>query len=538
MLKDTLLDRLLGADVLNPQTGEILFPADTALDEEAMQVIGEHGVAEIVVRGSSISTEAVISNAMLSETISLGAPEEAVRTAIKKSMIREMLGKDTTDAVLNSQGEEIVPGNTPLTEAYIEAVLASDAKEVKVRNNNVRGIEVEAIKEGNGIIESLKDRIVGRVLAEDIINAETGEKVASLNDSITEELADDICKVREKVTIRSVLTCKSQFGVCIKCYGRDLANATQVDVGEAVGIIAAQSIGEPGTQLTMRTFHTGGVAGDDITQGLPRVEELFEARKPKHHAIIAEIEGRAEVKDIKGMRKITVYPEAGEERIYTIPYGSRIVVKDGGPIHPGSKLTEGSINPHDILRVCGLRETQRYLVYEVQKVYKSQGVEINDKHIEVMVRQMLHKVKIEESGDTEFLPGEYVDMNTFEAANMKAIENGGEPSVARPILLGITKASLATDSFLSAASFQETTRVLTDAAIKGKVDPLIGLKENVIIGKLIPAGTGMGGQRVTLQRLSVVRVDADRNLLLIKGAIPGPKNSLVMIKNTIKPGKN
>jgi len=495
VLKDTLLDRLLGADVLNPQTGEILFPADTALDEEAMQVIGEHGVAEIVVRGSSISTEAVISNAMLSETISLGAPEEAVRTAIKKSMIREMLGKDTTDAVLNSQGEEIVPGNTPLTEAYIEAVLASDAKEVKVRNNNVRGIEVEAIKEGNGIIESLKDRIVGRVLAEDIINAETGEKVAALNDSITEELADAICKVREKVTIRSVLTCKSQFGVCIKCYGRDLANATQVDVGEAVGIIAAQSIGEPGTQLTMRTFHTGGVAGDDITQGLPRVEELFEARKPKHHAIIAEIEGRAEVKDIKGMRKITIYPEAGEERIYTIPYGSRIVVKDGGMIRPGSKLTEGSINPHDILRVCGLRETQRYLVYEVQKVYKSQGVEINDKHIEVMVRQMLHKVKIEESGDTEFLPGEYVDMNTFEAANMKAIENGGEPSVARPILLGITKASLATDSFLSAASFQETTRVLTDAAIKGKVDPLIGLKENVIIGKLIPAGTGMSRYR-------------------------------------------
>ena len=495
VLKDTLLDRLLGADVLNPQTGDILVPADTALDEKAMQVIGEHGVAEIVVRGSSISTEAVISNAMLSETISLGAPEEAVRIAIKKSMIREMLGKDTTDVVVDSQGEEIIPANTPLTEAYIEAVLASDAKEVKVRNNNVRGIEVEAIKEGNGIIESLKDRIVGRVLAEDIINAETGEKVASLNDSITEELADDICKVRERVTIRSVLTCKSQFGVCIKCYGRDLANATQVDVGEAVGIIAAQSIGEPGTQLTMRTFHTGGVAGDDITQGLPRVEELFEARKPKHHAIIAEIEGRAEVKDIKGMRKITVYPEAGEERIYTIPYGSRIVVKDGGPIHPGSKLTEGSINPHDILRVCGLRETQRYLVYEVQKVYKSQGVEINDKHIEVMVRQMLHKVKIEESGDTEFLPGEYVDMNTFEAANMKAIENGGEPSVARPILLGITKASLATDSFLSAASFQETTRVLTDAAIKGKVDPLIGLKENVIIGKLIPAGTGMSRYR-------------------------------------------
>jgi len=495
VLKETLDGRMLGGDVLDPKTGDILFPADTALDEATLKVIGEHGVAEIIVRGSSVTTEAVISNAMLSETIILGAPEEAVRIAIRKSMIREMLGKDTTDAVLDNQENEIVPGNTPLTEAYIEAILASDAKEVKVRNNNVRGIEVEAIKEGNGIIESLKDRIVGRVLAEDIINEETGEKVASLNDSINEEVADAICQVRERVSIRSVLTCKSQFGVCIKCYGRDLANATQVDVGEAVGIIAAQSIGEPGTQLTMRTFHTGGVAGDDITQGLPRVEELFEARKPKHHAIIAEIEGTAEVKDIKGMRRITIYPVTGEERIYAIPYGSRIVVKDGAPIHPGDKLTEGSVNPHDILRVCGLRETQRYLVYEVQKVYKSQGVEINDKHIEVMVRQMLHKVKIEASGDTEFLPGEFVDMNTFEAANTKAIENGGEPSVARPILLGITKASLATDSFLSAASFQETTRVLTDAAIKGKVDPLIGLKENVIIGKLIPAGTGMSRYR-------------------------------------------
>jgi len=495
VLKETLDGRMLGADVLNPKTGEILIPIDTALNEENLAIIGEHGVAEIVVRGSSVTTEAVISNAMLSETIILGAPEDAVRVAIRKSMIREMLGKDTTNAVLDSQGNEIVPENTPLTEAYIEAILNGDAKEVKVRNNNVRGIEVEAIKEGNGIIESLKDRIVGRVLAEDIINEATGEKVASLNDSITEDLADEICKVRERVSIRSVLTCKSQFGVCIKCYGRDLANATQVDVGEAVGIIAAQSIGEPGTQLTMRTFHTGGVAGDDITQGLPRVEELFEARKPKHHAIIAEIEGTAEVKDVKGMRKITIYPESGEERIYAIPYGSRIVVKDGAAIHPGDKLTEGSVNPHDILRVCGLRETQRYLVYEVQKVYKSQGVEINDKHIEVIVRQMLHKVKLEASGDTEFLPGEFVDMNTFESANVKAIETGGEPSVARPILLGITKASLATDSFLSAASFQETTRVLTDAAIKGKVDPLIGLKENVIIGKLIPAGTGMSRYR-------------------------------------------
>ena len=495
VLKDTLMGRLLGADVIDPKTGNILISVDTTLDEAELKLIGEHHVPEIVVRGSSVTTEATISNAMVSETIILGAPEEKVRMAIKKSMIREMLGKNTTDCVLDADGKEIIPANSPLTEAYIEAVLGSDAKEVKVRNNNIRGIEVEAIKEGNGVIESLKDRIVGRVLAEDIINLETGEKVASLNQNIDEELADEICKVREQVSIRSVLTCKSQFGVCIKCYGRDLANATQVDVGEAVGIIAAQSIGEPGTQLTMRTFHTGGVAGDDITQGLPRVEELFEARKPKHHAVIVEVEGRVEIKDTKGMRKITVFPEEGEERLYQIPYGARIVVKEGMMIKPGDKLTEGSINPHDILRVCGLRDTQRYLVYEVQKVYKSQGVEINDKHIEVMVRQMLHKVKIEESADTGFLPGEFVDINTFEVANAKAIENGGEPSVARPILLGITKASLATDSFLSAASFQETTRVLTDAAIKGKVDPLIGLKENVIIGKLIPAGTGMSRYR-------------------------------------------
>ncbi len=495
VLHDTLMGRLLAADVLNPETGEILFTADTILGEEELAAISEHGIAEIIVRGSSVSSEALISNAMVSETIALGAPEAKVREAIRKSMIHEMLGKDTTDAVNDSEGNEIVPAHTPLTEKYIEAILSSDAKEVKVRNNNVRGIEVEAIKEGNGIIESLKDRIVGRVLAEDILNPETGEKVASLNDTVDEALADEICKVREKVSIRSVLTCKSQFGVCIKCYGRDLANATEVDVGEAVGIIAAQSIGEPGTQLTMRTFHTGGVAGDDITQGLPRVEELFEARKPKHHAIIAEIEGTAEVKDAKGMRKVTIVPDDGEPREYSIPYGARLVAKDGMQLHPGDKLTEGSINPHDILRVCGLRETQRYLVYEVQKVYKSQGVEINDKHIEVMVRQMLHKVKIEESGDTDFLPGEYIDINTFESANTKAIEAGGEPSVARPILLGITKASLATDSFLSAASFQETTRVLTDAAIKGKVDPLIGLKENVIIGKLIPAGTGMSRYR-------------------------------------------
>ncbi|TYZ21630.1 DNA-directed RNA polymerase subunit beta' [Selenomonas ruminis] len=496
ILNDSLMGRLLGADVLDPETKEVIFKKDTILGEEELQIIGEKSVSEIMVRGSSLASEAAISNAMITEAISLGEPDAAARAKIKDSMLHEMNGKEVTRDVVDEEGNVILAAGEHLDEAKIQAVLDSSAKELRVRNNNVRGIEVEAIKEGDGIIESLAERIVGRVLAENIDDPQTGERIASINDTVNEDLAKRIEKVRDRVSIRSVLTCKSQFGVCIKCYGRDLANQAEVEIGEAVGIIAAQSIGEPGTQLTMRTFHSGGVAGDDITQGLPRVEELFEARKPKHHAIIAEIEGRAEVEDSgKGMRKVTIVPDEGEAREYAIPYGARMAAKQGMHLKPGDKLTEGSINPHDILRVCGLQATQRYLVYEVQKVYKSQGVEINDKHIEVMVRQMLHKVKIEESGSTDFLPGEYIDINSFEGANTKAIEEGGEPAVAKPILLGITKASLATDSFMSAASFQETTRVLTDAAIKGKVDPLIGLKENVIIGKLIPAGTGMSRYR-------------------------------------------
>ena len=507
ILRDLLIGRVLGADVNSPETGELLLPHDTVLNENDLTLIGEENVAEIVVRGSLAFSEAVISNAMVSETVLLGAASADERENIRKSVIREMVGRKTTDAVIDSSGEEIVPAGTVLTEEYAAMVLDSDAPMVKVRNNNVRGIELEAIRDGNGVIEPLRDRIVGRVLAEDVLDPETNEVIASLNDMVDDELADKICAVREKVMVRSVLTCKSQYGVCVKCYGRDLANATEVDVGEAVGIIAAQSIGEPGTQLTMRTFHSGGVAGgEDITQGLPRVEELFEARKPKHNAIIAEIEGTISIEDDNGMRRVVITPEEGEPREYSVPYGARMAkaVEEGAHINMGDKLTEGSINPHDILRVCGLRDTQKYLVHEVQKVYKSQGVEINDKHLEVMVRQMLHKVKIEESGGTHFLPGEFVDINSFEAVNARAIEAGREPAVAKPILLGITKASLATDSFLSAASFQETTRVLTDAAIKGKVDPLIGLKENVIIGKLIPAGTGMGRYR----NIKVVDPDA------------------------------
>lgn len=504
-LRDTLLGRLLAQDVFDPKTADLIFPQDTVLNDENLRLIGEAGVPEITIKGTSAQIEEDVSNAASSETIVLGAPEEHVRQALKQSMIREMLGKNTIAAVKNGLGEDIVPPDTKLEEEHIEAILGSDVREVKVRNNNIKGIEVEAITEGSAVIEHLKDRIIGRVAAEDIVDPDTGEIIVRLNQELDEELAEKVVKVRKKVSIRSVLTCKSLYGVCIKCYGRNLATGHSVDVGEAVGIIAAQSIGEPGTQLTMRTFHTGGIAGDDITQGLPRVEELFEARKPKRQAIITEIEGKVELKEIKGMRKITIFPDAGEERVYQIPYGARMIVSDGQMVEAGDRLTEGSVNPHDILRVRGLKDTQRYLVYEVQKVYKSQGVEINDKHIEVMVRQMLHKVKVEESGDTDLLPGEYIDVNTFEEENAKAIEAGGEPAVARPILLGITKASLATDSFLSAASFQETTRVLTDAAIKGKVDPLLGLKENVIIGKLVPAGTGMSRYR----NIKIVKPAAD-----------------------------
>ncbi len=495
LLNDALIDRVVATDVVNPETGEVVIKQDTILDEEALTKLGEADVAEISVRGTSLTSPNSASHSLVCETIKLGTRDESERERLRHAFIHEIIGKELAKSV-ELDGKKYAVGKK-LTHEMLDAFIDGDIEEIFVRNNNVRGIEVEAIKEGNGVIESLQDRILGRVLAEDIFDNE-GNKIASINDTIDSKLADKIAAVREKVTIRSVLTCRSQFGVCIKCYGRDLANQSEVEVGEAVGIIAAQSIGEPGTQLTMRTFHTGGVAGEDITQGLPRVEELFEARKPKHNAIIAEVDGviGMGVNEKNDLPMIVINPDIPErKREYTIPFGTRISVNVGDTVKAGDKLTDGAINPHDILRISGLKETQRYLVYEVQKVYKSQGVEINDKHIEVMVRQMLHKVKIDEAGSTDFLPGEFVEINAFEAANTKAIEAGGDPAVAKPILLGITKASLATDSFLSAASFQETTRVLTDAAIKGKVDPLIGLKENVIIGKLIPAGTGMSRYR-------------------------------------------
>ncbi len=365
-------------------------------------------------------------------------------------------------------------------------------------NEEVPGLIVEAFKDGEEIIEPLQDRLRGRWNIEDIRHPETGEIIVPADTMITPDQAELVEKVGiKKVKLRTILTCRSRIGLCSKCYGANMASGRIVRIGETVGIIAAQSIGEPGTQLTMRTFHTGGISSnEDITQGLPRVEELFEARKPKGLAIISDIAGKVTVSDTKKKREVIITnTKTGQVKEYLIPYGSRIKVFDGTEVEAGDELTEGSVYPHDILKIKGIRGVQDYLIQEVQRVYRLQGVDINDKHIEVIVRQMLKRIKIEENGDTSLLPGSLVDWLEFDEVNKKVIEQGLEPATGIRVLLGITKASLATDSFLSAASFQETTRVLTEAAIKGKVDPLIGLKENVIIGKLIPAGTGMHSYR-------------------------------------------
>ncbi|SHF09577.1 DNA-directed RNA polymerase subunit beta' [Seinonella peptonophila] len=385
---------------------------------------------------------------------------------------------------------------------YLTRRLVDVAQDVIVREVDCgtdRGLLVSSIRDGNEIIEDLYDRIVGRYAFQTVRHPETNEILVGRNELIDEEIANTlIASGIEEIVIRSVLSCRTRHGVCKKCYGRNLALGTPVEIGEAVGIIAAQSIGEPGTQLTMRTFHTGGVAGDDITQGLPRIQELFEARNPKGQAIISEISGRvASIQEVKDRREVEIEGEV-ETKIHSIPYGSRLKVFEGDEVQAGDELTDGSADPKELLQVKGARGVQEYILQEVQKVYRLQGVEINDKHVEVMIRQMMRKMRITDSGSTDLLPGSVVDIHEYEEANRKVFEKGGEPSVARPILLGITKASLETESFLSAASFQETTRVLTDAAIKGKVDRLLGLKENVIIGKLVPAGTGMNRYR-TLQ---------------------------------------
>ncbi len=385
---------------------------------------------------------------------------------------------------------------------YLTRRLVDVSQDVIVREDDcesVEGIWVHKIMEGSQLIEPLNQRIIGRVSVDAIYHPVSGELLIDENQLIDDENGYAIEKAGiENVKIRTVLTCKTRHGVCKKCYGRNLATGYDVEIGEAVGILAAQSIGEPGTQLTMRTFHTGGVAGDDITIGLPRVEELFEVRKPKGQAVVAEVNGKVRFGENKGRREVSLLGENDEVfGAYIVNYGSRLKVREGDEVEIGDALTEGPLNPHDILKTKGLQEVQRYLLQEVQKVYRSQGVDISDKHIEIMIRQMLKRVRIEDSGDTSLLPGAFIDIATFEEENLHIIEKAGLPAVCSPMLLGITKASLNTDSFLSAASFQETTKVLTEAAIKGKVDNLIGLKENVIIGKLIPAGTGYSLYRNT-----------------------------------------
>ena len=424
-----------------------------------------------------------------------------------KSNFRE--GLDVLEYFMSAHGARKGLSDTALRTAdsgYLTRRLVDVSQDLIIREIDcaeegaeIPGMYVKAFMDGKEEIESLQERITGRYVCETIYDKD-GNIIVKANHMVTPKRAEQVMKFGvnkdggpiTEVKIRTILSCKSHIGVCAKCYGANMATGEPVQVGEAVGIIAAQSIGEPGTQLTMRTFHTGGVAGGDITQGLPRVEELFEARKPKGLAIITEFGGTATINDTKKKREIIVTNhETGESKAYLIPYGSRIKVQDGAELGAGDELTEGSVNPHDILKIKGLRAVQDYMIQEVQRVYRLQGVEINDKHIEVVVRQMLKKIRIEENGDSDFLPGTMVDTLDFEDTNERLIAEGKELAVGEQVMLGITKASLATNSFLSAASFQETTKVLTEAAIKGKVDPLIGLKENVIIGKLIPAGTGM-----------------------------------------------
>ena len=430
-------------------------------------------------------------------------------------------GLDVLEYFISTHGARKGNADTALKTAdsgYLTRRLVDVSQDVIVREQDCgtdEGMIVSEIKEGNEVIEELKERLTGRYLAEDVMHPKTGELVAKRDIYVDANLAEVISDTGiKKVKIRSVFTCGCNTGVCAKCYGMNMATAKKINIGEAVGIIAAQSIGEPGTQLTMRTFHTGGVVGADITQGLPRVEELFEARKPKGLAIVSEINGTVSVEETKKKRIVHVIGADGDERSYDIPFGSRLKVSNDDVIEAGDEVTEGSVNPHDIMGIKGIDGARRYLLSEVQKVYRLQGVDINDKHLEVVVRQMTRKIKVTDSGDTDLLPGTMIDMFAFKEANDKVKEFGGVEASGDQTLLGITKAALATDSFLSAASFQETTRVLTEAAIKGKIDPLVGLKENVIIGKLIPAGTGMMRYRkvkVNSQKAQIQDIDMDIN---------------------------
>ncbi len=413
-----------------------------------------------------------------------------------KSCFRE--GLDAIEYFIAAHGARKGLSDTALRTAdsgYLTRRLVDVSQDIIVKEDDCgthEGIEVWDIKDGNQIVEKLEERLIGRYPLEDIINPNNNELIADTNTMLTEKVIEEIISNGiEKVKVRSVIGCRTKHGVCAKCYGMGLATREEAQIGEAVGIIAAQSIGEPGTQLTMRTIHSGGVAGvADITQGLPRVEELFEARKPKGLAIVTEIDGTVRISDDKSRKEVSIISDQ-EAKKYTIPFGAKLHVKDGDIVKAGDPITEGSINPNEILAIKGPEGVFEYLVQEVQKVYRNQGVDINDKHVEVIARQMLKKVRVEDNGDTNMFAGSLVDMYEFEEENNRVINEGLRPATGKRVLLGITKASLATESFLSAASFQETTRVLTEAAIKGKTDDLIGLKENVIIGKLIPAGTGM-----------------------------------------------
>ncbi len=447
-----LYDRVVGqkpAEDIKSGKKVLVKAGEIIRDEEAKLLIAE-GISEITVEGGNVVT-----------------------------LYGGILGRyPAMDIIDPATGKVIVGRKDRITETRAKKIIAAKIEQVVLRDI--------------AVIEKLYDRIVGRYPVNDVVHPETGEVIVTSDEMIVEEKADEIIKAGiESVMLRSVLNCESKYGVCAKCYGRNLATGKNVNVGEAVGIIAAQSIGEPGTQLTMRTFHTGGVAGGDITQGLPRVEELFEARKPKGLAIITEVAGTVKYVNNGKRKDIFIIDEHGMEHEYQIPYGSMIKVKEGQKVEPGDQLTQGSINPQDILRIKGVAGVEDYIVKEVQRVYKMQGVDVNDKHIEIIARQMLGKVKIEEPNDSTFLSGSLVSVAEVKRVNAQLEEEGKEPATYKQTLLGITKASLATDSFLSAASFQETTRVLTEAAIKGSKDNLIGLKENVIIGKLIPAGTGL-----------------------------------------------
>ena len=491
--KNKLIGSILEEDILNRCSGEILLVKGKTIDVEDVVLMNKNLIESVTITipGEEEST---------TETVPFDVTEaiNEYDRAMKHHLTVHFRDAKLEEAALDRKGKEILPADTVIDDAAIKKILKADIPLIRVRMDQVKGIEVRKITEMGRLIESLADRISGRCSVEDVLNPETGKVIVKKNEEISDDQAAEIEKHYDSLRVRSILTCQSEHGICAKCYGRNLATGRHVEIGESVGIIAAQSIGEPGTQLTMRTFHTGGVASaEDITQGLPRVEELFEARKPKGNAIISNIAGTVSIEDSSENANIKIITVTNEETsdTYKIPFGKRISVEEGQVIEAGTRLIEGNINPHDILRVLGVKATQNYIVKEVQKVYRSQGVEINDKHIEIIVHQMLRKIKILNPGDSEWLPGETVDIVSYRAENQRLEDEGKEPAVGENLLLGTTKAALATDSFLSAASFQETTRVLTEAAIKGKEDPLLGLKENVIIGKLIPAGTGMSRYR-------------------------------------------